>query len=433
MKKYVNNISQFEPTRRSGQVLQYVGLVIEASGPDVFLGEYCQVYPKGMGEPISAEVVGFKDGKVLLMPFGRVNGVSLGSEVVATGRSASVPVGSELLGRVVDAFGKPLDGGPAIATEAHFPLTKEPINPLTRDTINTPIDTGVRAIDSMLTIGKGQRIGLFSGSGVGKSTLLGMLGRNINVDINVIALIGERGREVVDFISDVLGPEGMKKSIVVVATSDQPALVRTHAVYTATAISEYFAQQGNDVLLMMDSVTRFAMAQREIGLAIGEPPTARGYTPSIFSMLPAIVERCGNFKDGGSITSLYTVLVEGDDFNEPIADTMRSILDGHIVLTRELANRGHYPAIDVLKSKSRLMDKLVSKSHMEKCNNLSKSLADYEASRDLIEIGAYQSGKNPALDKTIGEVPRINQFLQQDASENVAREEAVKQMNKLES
>ncbi|MEM9101508.1 MAG: FliI/YscN family ATPase [Pseudomonadota bacterium] len=433
MQNYLDKILQFEPVKRSGKVLQYLGLVIEASGPDAQVGEFCHVFPRNASKPVLAEVVGFKQDRLLLMPFGRVSGISVGSEVIATGKLARVPVGPALLGRVIDAFCSPLDQGPTLQADTFSPLYREPINPLQRAPITEVIETGIKAIDSCLTLGKGQRMGVFSGSGVGKSTLLGMLAKNVNADVNVIALIGERGREVLDFIQDALGEEGLAKSILVVATADQPALVRTHAAYTATAIAEYFAHQGQDVLLMMDSITRFAMAQREIGLAIGEPPTTRGYTPSVFSQLPAIVERCGNFTDAGSITALYTVLVEGDDFNEPITDSMRAVLDGHIMLTRELANAGHYPAIDVLTSKSRLIQQLTSLPQQKQVRELIKTLSDYQNAKDLIEVGAYEKGKNSMLDQTIAQVPLINQFLQQTKNTCFTTQESLHALQNLVS
>ena len=355
LRRYAAAVRGAEFTRRSGLVSQFFGLVVESIGPDAFLGEVCEIYSRSTATPIAAEVVGLKDGKVLLMPYGELRGIGLGCEVLATGRAVEIAIGEGLLGRVIDAFGRPLDGRPLPPLPAQCRLTHEPRNPLARSRIRRVLETGVTSIDGLLTIGRGQRVGIFSGSGVGKSTLLGMIARNMKADINVIALIGERGREVLEFIEQSLGPAGLKRSVVVVATSDQPALVRSRAAYAATAIAEYFRDRHNDVLLIMDSITRFAMAQREIGLAVGEPPTARGYTPSVFAALPKLLERCGTTDHAGSITALYSVLVEGDDINDPIADCVRAILDGHIVLSRDLANHGHYPAIDVLASSSRLM------------------------------------------------------------------------------
>lgn len=408
-------------TKRLGKVTQFFGQVIESNGPDVYVGECCEITTPGSSEPVLAEVVGLKNNHILLLPFGDVKGIRLGSEVSALGHTMSVPVSEELLGRVVGAFAKPLDGKPTIKSKIKYDLFSEPVNPLSRSRIDVILETGVRPIDSLLTIGKGQRMGIFSGSGIGKSTLMGMIAKNVSADINVIALIGERGREVLDFIEDNLGNEGLKRSVVVVATSDQPALIRTHAALTATAIAEYFRDQGLDVLLTMDSVTRFAMAQREIGIAIGEPPTSRGYTPSVFAMLPRMLERSGTIKDGGSITSLYTVLVEGDDINDPIADTLRSILDGHIVLSRELANSGHYPPIDILKSTSRLTNNLISQSEKKLIKDLTAHYERYVSSKDMIELGAYKKGNNNELDRTMELLPKIKKYLQQDADTFIDR------------
>lgn len=416
--RYTRSIAGAELTRRTGKVLDFNGLVIEASGPNVFLGELCEVFPARNSDPVPAEVVGFRNGRVLLMPYGNTRGISLDSRIVAKGCALGIPVGDALLGRVVDAFSQPLDGGPIPRYVDEYPLHREPINPLEREPISEVLATGVRAIDSLLTLGKGQRTGIFAGSGVGKSTLLGMLARNIDSDINIIAMIGERGREVWDFINESLGLEGLKRSVVIVATADQPPLVRTHAVHAATAIAEYFRDQGKDVFMIMDSITRFAMAQREIGLAVGEPPAARGYTPSVFSLLPQILERGGRLRTGGSITAVYSVLVEGDDMNEPVADHMRALLDGHVSLSRELANRGHYPAIDVLHSVSRLMPKLVAEEPRQSAARLLELVARYEASRDLIDMGAYKEKTNPRLDDAVRRMPAIESFLQQSSHEN---------------
>lgn len=347
MKRMLQAVHEAELVSRLGRVTEITGLVTIADGPDVFLGELCEIWTGEDKKPLAAEVVGLKNNRVLLMPYGDVRGIRLGSEVAATGRDVDAPVGQALLGRVVDAFCRPLDNGPNLALKQRYPLYADPINPLKRQRIREPLETGVRSIDGLLTVGKGQRVGIFAGSGVGKSTLLGMIARNMQADVNVIALIGERGREVKDFIDDCLGEEGLRKSVVIVATSDQPALIRAHAAFAATSIAEYFRDQGLDVVLTMDSITRFATAQREIGLAVGEPPTARGYTPSVFSVLPKLLER-GGATDKGSITAFYTVLVEGDELNEPISDHVRAILDGHVVLSRKIANRGHFPAVDVL-------------------------------------------------------------------------------------
>lgn len=430
-KRYLSAIRNTEFVRRVGRITQFFGLVAESSGPDVFVGEVCEIYSRFQGAAILAEVVGIKDGKVLLMPYGDLRGIGLGSEVIATGRSLQIPLGKELLGRVVDAFGSPLDGKPLPELELHYHLKSDPINPLSRAKINQVLETGVRTIDTLLTLGRGQRMGIFSGSGVGKSTLLGMIARNMRADINVIALIGERGREVRDFIDKNLGPEGLARSVVVVATSDQPALVRSRAAYAATAIAEYFRDQGKHVVLTMDSITRFAMAQREIGLSIGEPPTSRGYTPSVFALLPKLLERCGTADNGGSITALYTVLVEGDDLNDPIADSLRAILDGHIVLTRELAHHGHYPAIDVLQSISRLLVDLVSKQDREIVKKAVQLLSTYEKSKQMVEIGAYRSGTNPDLDRAISLMPKLTEFLKQGMDDAVTRENAMRTLQNL--
>ncbi|HEX7647933.1 MAG TPA: FliI/YscN family ATPase, partial [Noviherbaspirillum sp.] len=354
MQHYLHAIRSAELIRRTGKVVSISGQGIEAIGPDATIGEVCEViHGQGSGR-LMAEVVGVRPGRVILMPYGELRGVGSGDEIVATGELPVMPVGDAMLGRVVDAFGNPLDHRESPMTSMLRPLHTVPMNPLTRPRINTLIETGVRAIDCLIPLGRGQRMGIFAGSGVGKSTLLGMLARDVKADINVIALIGERGREVLEFIEKHLGTEGLRRSVVVVATSDQPALFRTRAAYAATTLAEHFRAEGKQVLLMMDSVTRFAMARREIGLAAGEPPTSRGYTPSVFSEIPALCERCGSADSGGSITALYTVLVEGDDFNEPISDIVRATLDGHIMLSRDLAHEGHFPAIDVLQSISRL-------------------------------------------------------------------------------
>ena len=431
MDAYSRAIENAELVRRIGKVTQFFGLVLESNGPDVFLGELCEIYSRGEGAPVPAEVVGLKDGKVLLMPYGEMRGIRLGSEVIATGKHIQVPVGKGLLGRVLDAFSNPLDGKAPIQREHEYPLYNEARNPLDRPRITSVLKTGVRAIDAFLTIGRGQRIGIFSGSGVGKSTLLGMIARNVKADINVIALVGERGREVREFIEEILGDQGINKSVVVVATSDQPALVRTHAALTATTIAEYFRDQGLNVVLTMDSVTRFAMAQREIGLAVGEPPTARGYTPSVFAALPKLLERGGTHESGGSITSLYTVLMEGDDLNDPIVDNVRAILDGHIVLSRELANQHHFPSIDILKSNSRLQHQILSSAEMEDVKGVLRYMSAYDKSRDLIELGAYRQGANPLIDKAIKLMPQIEEFLCQEKEENVTKDQAFRALKDI--
>lgn len=414
MRPYLDAIDAAALYARDGSVRQVAGLVVTCSGPDASLGELCRITPQSGGPDILAEVVGVKPDGVVLMPYGRLDGVSAGCRVTAAGSLTGVPVGPALLGRVVNAFCEPLDDGAPIGAIAHAPLKAAPINPLHRKPIDTPLETGVRVIDAMLPLGQGQRIGIFAGSGVGKSTLLGMLARSVKADINVIALIGERGREVRDFIERQLGPDALSRSVVVVATSDEPALMRARATYAALAIAEYFRDQGKSVFLTMDSVTRYAMARREIGLAAGEPPTARGYTPSVFSEIPELCERCGRLDGGGSISAIFTVLVEGDDFNEPIADSLRATLDGHIVLSRDLAHRGHYPAIDVLRSASRLVSELTSKEERASMVQASACLALLDRNRQMVDIGAYQAGSNPVLDAALAVAPDLDGWLRQD-------------------
>lgn len=429
--RYVQAIENADLTRRTGRVSQFLGLIVEADGPEAFWGERCEIRSRLQLQPTQAEVVGIKNGKVLLMPYNQLHGISLGSEVVATGRCSEVPVGEALLGRVMDAFGRPLDGGPELKTDATYPIFRDPINPLQRPPIDTVLETGVKAVDALLTVGRGQRMGIFAGSGVGKSTLLGMISRNMNADINVIAMIGERGREVMDFIENILGAEGLARSVVVVATSDQGALVRSRAAFAATAIAEYFRDRGADVVLTMDSITRFAMAQRELGLAVGEPPTSRGYTPSVFALLPRLLERCGTIAGGGTITAFYTVLVEGDDLNEPVADHVRAILDGGIVLSRQLANKRHYPAIDILHSNSRLITALVTEEELAWGAEVVKTIDTYESARDMVDIGAYRTGSNPELDRVIGLMPAINAFLCQRFDESISREKTMQALRPL--
>jgi flagellum-specific ATP synthase len=428
---YLKSIESADFIRRTGKVSQFFGLVVEADGPEAFLGESCEIRSRSQHKPVKAEVVGIKNGKVLLMPYGELRGISLGSEVIATGRSIDVPVGPELLGRVIDAFGAPLDGLPMPVVGMRYPLYREPMNPMDRPAIDTVLETGVRAIDGMLTVGRGQRMGIFAGSGVGKSTLLGMIARNMDADVNVIALVGERGREVVEFIEQTLGAEGLARSVVVVATSDQPALVRTHAAWTASAIAEFFRDQGKHVVLTMDSITRFAMAQREIGLAIGEPPTARGYTPSVFALLPKLLERGGTAASGGSITAFYTVLVEGDDLNDPLSDNIRAILDGGVVLSRELANQRHYPPIDILHSNSRLMTALATEEGLADSKALAQILDTYERTRDMVDIGAYRPGSNPELDRVLAIMPDIRDFLCQQFDEPTGLDDTLQQLRNL--
>jgi flagellum-specific ATP synthase len=425
LKRYVSAVKSADLIRRSGRVTQFFGLVAESAGPDVFLGEVCEIYTRSQRQPIAAEVVGLREGKVLLMPFGDLRGIAAGSEVIGTGRPLAVPIGEGLLGRIVDAFGRPLDGKPLHGPSRVSTLRLEPHNPLSRSRIRQVMETGVRCIDCLLTLGKGQRVGIFSGSGIGKSTLLGMIARNVRSDVNVIALIGERGREVLEFIERNLGADGLRRSVVVVATSDQPALTRCRAAYTATAIAEHFRDAGREVLLIMDSITRFAMAQREIGLSVGEPPTARGYTPSVFAALPRLLERAGTAEGKGATTAIYTVLVEGDDINDPVADSMRAILDGHIVLSRELANHGHFPAIDLLNSSSRLLVDIVPSDERELVLKAIAALSAVAKSRDLIDVGAYRSGTNPELDAALRILPELNRLLCQGMQEVHARKDGM--------
>ena len=397
-----------------GKVSKIVGLTVESVGPPCKLNDLCEIISKDGSASVMAEVVGFRDNKVLLMPFDFVDGIGLGATVKNTGKVLSVKVGDNLLGRVLDGIGRPMDQRELFA-ENEYPIEAPSPDPLKRKLISDVLPLGVKAIDSLLTIGKGQRVGIFAGSGVGKSTLLGMIARNTKADINVIALIGERGREVGEFIERDLGEEGLKRSVLVIATSDRPALIRNKAAKTATAIAEYFRDQGKDVLLMMDSLTRFSMAQREIGLASGEPPVTRGYPPSVYSEMPKVLERAGNTYKG-SITGLYTVLVDGDDFNEPITDTARGILDGHIVLSRKLGHKNHYPAIDVLQSISRCMSAITNGEHKEYAGKLKNVLATYSDAEDLINIGAYRSGSNKSIDYAITKIDKVNEFLKQDVN-----------------
>lgn len=427
---YLSAIYSTDTMKLNGRITQIIGLVIESQGPHVNLGELCYIFPRNPGEPIPAEVVGFRENRVLLMPVGEIQGIGPGCEVVSAHRMLKVNVGRQLLGRILDGLGNPIDGKGPLNSNNQYPLSAVPPPPLTRRRISEKLGVGVRAIDSLLTLGKGQRVGIMAGSGVGKSTLLGMIARNTEADISVIALIGERGREVREFIERDLGEEGLKRSVVVVATSDQPALVRIKGAMTATAIAEYFRDQGLDVMLMMDSVTRFAMAQREVGLTVGEPPATRGYTPSVFAMLPKLLERSGT-GDRGSITGIYTVLVDGDDMNEPIADAVRSILDGHIVLSRSLAAQNHYPAIDILNSVSRVMLEIVEHEHVQCAQQLRALLATYREAEDLINIGAYAHGSNLAIDQAIAAIAEIKKFLQQDINENTPISETVQRLKNL--
>lgn len=405
-----------------GKVSQVVGLVTEAVGPGVDIGGICEIVPRH-GPPVLAEVVGFRGDKVLLMPYSEMNGIGPGAVVTDLGKTFEVAVGHSLLGRVLDGLGRPIDGLGPIETDTKYPVDRKAPGPLKRRGIDKGISVGVRAIDTFLTCGKGQRVGIFAGSGVGKSTLLGMIARNTEADVNVIGLIGERGREVREFIDKSLGEEGLKRSVVVAATSDSPPLVRIKAAFVTTTIAEYFRDQGLDVMLMIDSITRFAMAEREIGLAIGEPPTSRGYTPSVFAVLPRLLERAGSFTCG-SITAFYTVLVEGDDLNEPISDAMRAILDGHIVLSRKLASSGLYPAIDVLESVSRLWYDVVSEERRQTVNEARKILSTYRDAEDLINIGAYARGSNPDIDRAMDLIGPLRSFLSQGIFERDTMEGA---------
>jgi len=407
-----------------GRVSQVIGMVVESCGPGIPVGSMCEIRTsRGQGF-VPAEVVGFREGKVLLMPLGDMRGIEPGGEITQVGEQASVPVSESMLGRIIDGFGNPVDGKGPIRAESTYPLYAEPLNPMERERIVEPVDVGVRAINGLLTLGKGQRIGILAGSGVGKSTLLGMIAKHTAADISVIALIGERGRELRDFIERDLGPEGLARSVVIVATSDQPPLVRMRGAYLATTVAEYFRDLGRDVIMMMDSVTRFAMSSREVGLAIGEPPTSRGYTPSVFSQLPKLLERAGTCVGKGSVTGIYTVLVEGDDMNEPIADAVRSIVDGHIVLNRELASRGHYPAIEILDSISRCMADVMPKGHVKRAQQFLETLSVYRRSEDLINIGAYAAGSNPKIDHAIEMIDGFNMYLRQDFDEKVSLDDS---------
>lgn len=415
LSRYIHKLKEFDPIRINGRVSKVIGLVVESKGPEASIGELCEIRLKD-GRVVMAEVVGFRDDRVLLMPLGSMDSIAPGCEVITRGERLKVRVGRSLLGRILNAFGEPIDGKGPIDWEDEYPLERRPPAPLNRRRIKDPISVGIRAIDGLLTCGKGQRMGIFAGSGIGKSVLLGMIARNTSADVSVIGLVGERGREVREFIERDLGEEGLKRSVVVVATSDEPALIRLKAAFTATAIAEYFRDEGCDVILMMDSVTRFAMAQREVGLTVGEPPATRGYTPSVFSLLPKLLERAGN-SDRGSITAFYTILVEGDDMNEPIADTVRSILDGHIVLSRKLASQNHYPAIDVLRSISRLMIEIVPEEHYRAATKVRELLAAYEEAQDLINIGAYVRGSNRLIDEALDKLGEIKRFLTQGINE----------------
>ena len=417
-------LRQQDLIRQNGKVRQVIGVVIESLGPAMAVGDTCLIGYKRNAPSVLAEVVGFRDNKVLIMPLGELAGIGAGSEVVALGKPLDVGVSDALLGRVLDGLGRPIDGLGPVHAEHRIGVYAAPPNPLERRRVVEPLALGIRCIDALLTCGKGQRVGIFSGSGVGKSTLLGMIARNTAADVNVIALVGERGKEVRDFIERDLGVEGLKRSVVVVATSDQPALVRIKAAFVATTIAEYFRNQGLDVMLMMDSVTRFAMAQREIGLAIGEPTTTRGYTPSVFALLPKLLERAGT-SASGTITALYNVLVDGDDMNEPVADAVRSILDGHIVLSRQLAAANHYPAIDVLQSVSRVMPEVTDQVHVNAASAVRDILATYRDAEDLVNIGAYVPGSNPRVDLALSKIEGVRHFMRQGILERTSYADAL--------
>lgn len=428
MDKYRQLVNRTYETKL-GKVVKVVGLTVESIGPAAKLNDLCHIISLDGSQSVEAEVIGFRDDRVLLMPFGQTTGVGPGSRVENTGEPLKVPVSDELLGKALDGLGNPIDGT-VINTSEYYSVEESPPDPMSRQLIENELSLGVKAVDGLITIGKGQRIGIFAGSGVGKSTLMGMFARNTKADVNVIALIGERGREVREFIERDLGPEGMSRSVVVVATSDKPALIRNKAAKTATAIAEYFRDQGKDVLLMMDNLTRFSMAQREIGLASGEPPVTRGYPPSVYAEMPKLLERAGNGRKG-SITGIYAVLVDGDDFNEPISDTARGILDGHIVLSRKMAQKNHYPAIDVLQSISRVMSSIASDNHKKNAGIMREVLASYNDAEDLINIGAYKAGSNPKIDYAISKIDEVNAFLCQQTYEKVGFDDAVSQMNEI--
>ena len=426
----IRQVQNSETYSLTGKIENIVGMSIEASGGHAAVGDICRIYNSETGTQVTAEVVGFKNDHILLMPYSQMNGISAGNFVRNTGGQLTLQVGEFLRGRIINALGQPIDGKGPFEGGHQYCVSGNYINPLRRPPIRERMEFGVKAIDGMVTIGKGQRIGIFAGSGVGKSTLMGMIAKNVKADINVIALVGERGREVLEFVEKDLGEEGMRRSILVVATSDQPAMLRMKCPSVATGIAEYFRDQGYDVLLMMDSLTRFAMAQREIGLAIGEPPVARGYTPSIYAELPKLLERSGNF-ERGSITGVYTVLVEGDDTNEPISDTVRGILDGHIILSRQLANANHYPAIDVSGSISRLMTEIVSPEHRQLSAKIRDILSVYEKNIDLVSIGAYKPGTNRKLDFALSKIDAVNSFLTQDVNETFTYDETLELIKRI--
>ena len=430
LNNYKDIINKTPMMRYLGKVIQIIGLIIEADGPKGSIGDLCYISTNEKEDYISAEIVGFKEDRILLMPLGTMEGLRPGANVINTGSSMKIQVGPQLLGRVLDGLGRPIDNLGEINSQSLYSTQAEVINPLKRSLIREPLSLGIRSVDGFNTIGKGQRVGIFAGSGVGKSTTLAMMAKNTSADLNVIALIGERGREVREFIETTLGSEGMKRSIVIAATSEQPALVKIKAAFVSMSIAEYFRDQGKDVLFMLDSVTRIAMAQREVGLAVGEPPATRGYTPSVFALMPKLLERAGS-NDKGTITGLFTVLVEGDDFNEPISDTARSILDGHIMLSRDLAHKNHYPAVDVLQSVSRVMNDVVSKEHKDAAGKIRTLLAAYRKNEDLINIGAYVKGSDAVTDRAIALMDSINFFLRQAVDEPMLYDDTVAALLKL--
>lgn len=428
--KYNTVLSDFDPIKYTGRIQRVKGLMIESLGPHGMVGELCHIdVPKGRGT-VPAEIVGFSEEAVQLMPFLGMEGIEAGCRVTAMGESLSIPVSPRLLGRVLDSLGHPMDNGPTLGSVETYPVVAEPPDVLRRTAIQERIVTGVRSIDAFTPVGKGQRLGIFSGSGVGKSTILGMIARNTSADVNVIALIGERGREVKEFIDNDLGPEGLKRSVLVVSSSDTPPLARLRGAYVATAIAEYFRDQGKDVMLLFDSVTRFARAQREIGLAVGEPPATRGYTPSVFSLLPKLLERCGT-SDKGTITGFYSILVDADDMDDPVADTVRGILDGHVILNRQLAQRYHYPAVDVLDSLSRLGNKVAKDEDLKAAGRLRQLLSAYYESEDLINVGAYVKGANSLVDEAIAKMPAIRDFLVQGIDERSKIEDTLETLRRL--
>lgn len=428
LQRHIKNVEEMNPVQVNGRITRVVGLVMEGLGPGSSVGESCLVYPKDNAAPLQCEVVGFSDDKIILMPLGDIRGVGPGSRIVARRNRAAVGVGKKLLGRTLDGLGNPIDGlGPA-DTDKEYPLYASPLNPLSRKRIDKPLSVGIKAINGLFSVGRGQRLGIFAGSGVGKSVLMGMMARYTEAEVNVIALVGERGREVKEFIEKDLGTEGLKRSVLIVATSDQPPLVRMRAAFMATAIAEYFRDLGQDVLLMMDSISRFAMAQREVGLAVGEPPATKGYPPSVFALMPKLLERAGTSNGRGSITGFYTILAEGDDVNDPVADAARAILDGHIVLSRELASQGHYPAIDILPSISRVMMDIVSPEHWKIAMRLKSIVATYKKAYDLVSIGAYKEGSDAKVDHAIKVIEKINNFLRQDITEGVGFDDCLQRL-----